>query len=242
MVAHLHYVLIGGAVFPLFGAFYFWFPKISGRRLSERAGRWNFWLFFIGFNVAFFPMHILGLQGMPRRVYTYSQTSGWEPLNLLSTVGAVTIAASMIVFVVNLLRSWRGPRAADNPWRAPGLEWATSSPPPQYNFAEIPVVESRTPLWEPDFPRAVVRGLPETLPTVLVTRMHDAEPDHVYFMPQPSIWPLLAALATAGMFIGTVFTPWAFVWGSIPIAIALIGWFWPRPEETRKMRELDVRP
>src|SRR4051812_35269474 len=196
VVAHLHYVLIGGAVFPLFGGFYYWFPKLTGRMLSETLGRWNFWLFFIGFNVAFFPMHILGLEGMPRRIYTYSAASGWQGLNLLSTIGALTIAASVALFVINVWLSLRrGERAADNPWKAAGLEWATSSPPPPYNFAEIPVVNSRSPLWEPDYPAAIVTGLPDSVRTVLVTRMHDAAPDHVGIMPTPSLWPLWAAIA-----------------------------------------------
>jgi len=243
VVAHLHYVLIGGAVFPLFGGFYYWFPKLTGRMLSERAGRWNFWLFFIGFNVAFFPMHILGLQGMPRRVYTYSAASGWENLNLLSTVGAVTIAVSMLVFLVNVVVSMRRrERAPDNPWNASGLEWATSCPPPAYNFMAIPVVNSRTPLWEKEFPVAEVTGLPEILRTTLVTRLHDAEPDHVAILPSPSIWPFLAALATTVMFIGSVFTPWAMVWGAVPVAITLIGWFWPDKEETARMLSIEVKP
>ena len=105
IVAHFHYVLIGGAVFPLFGAFYYWFPKMTGRMLSERLGRWNFWLFFIGMNVTFFPMHQLGLEGMPRRVYTYLPETGWGDLNLLATIGAATIAASMLIFVINVIRS-----------------------------------------------------------------------------------------------------------------------------------------
>jgi len=243
VVAHLHYVLIGGAVFPLFGGFYYWFPKISGRQLSERAGRWNFWLFFVGFNVAFFPMQILGLEGMPRRVYTYSAASGWEPLNLVSTIGAVVIAISMLTFVGNVIVTlWRGARAPDNPWQAPGLEWATTSPPPNYNFAEIPVVASRTPLWERDFPAAVVTGLPESVPSALVTRLHDAAPDHVALMPEPSVWPLLAALATTLLFIGTVFTPWALIWGAVPVGITLTGWFWPRKDETRRHQEVEVKP
>jgi cytochrome c oxidase subunit I+III len=230
-------------VFPLFGAFYFWFPKLTGRMLSERAGRWYFWLFFIGFNVAFFPMHILGLEGMPRRIYTYSEASGWQGLNLLSTLGALTIAVSMLVFTVNVIRSWRrGQPATDNPWRASGLEWATSSPPPSYNFAEIPAVGSRTPLWDADHPPAVVRGLPEELRSVLVTQVHDAEPDHVAILPSPSVWPLLAAIATTLMFISTVFTPWGLAVGSIPIAITLIGWFWPKADEAAKLREADIPP
>jgi heme/copper-type cytochrome/quinol oxidase subunit 1 len=242
VVAHLHYVLIGGAVFPLFGAFYYWFPKLTGRLLSERAGRWNFWLFFIGFNIAFFPMHILGLQGMPRRVYTYSAASGWEALNLLSTAGAVIIATSMLVFLLNVIRSRNGARAPDNPWNAATLEWSVSSPPPAYNFARIPVVSSRHPLWESGFPVAEVTGLPETLPTTLVTRLHDAEPDHVAVLPGPSIWPLLAAIATTIMFIASVFTPWGVVWGAIPVAVTLIGWFWPRTAETAKARAIEVKP
>jgi cytochrome c oxidase subunit I+III len=243
VVAHLHYVLIGGAVFPLFAGFYYWFPKMTGRQLSEKAGRWNFWLFFIGFNVAFFPMHVLGLEGMPRRVYTYAAANGWEGLNLLATVGAFMIAASVLVFVLNVVVTLlKGARAPDNPWGAPGLEWATTSPPPDYNFADIPVVASRAPLWEKDFPVAVVAGLPESLPSVLVTRLHDAVPDHVALMPTPSIWPLLAAIATTGLFIGTVFTPWALVWGSIPLGITLIGWFWPTRQEAEKQRAVEIKP
>ncbi len=127
VVAHLHYVLIGGAVFPLFGAFYYWFPKMTGRLLSERLGKWNFWLFFIGFNVAFFPMHILGLHGMPRRVYTYPAEMGWGTLNMISTIGAFTIALSVLLFIVNVLVSRRrGEPAGDNPWGAGTLEWATT--------------------------------------------------------------------------------------------------------------------
>ncbi len=243
VVAHLHYVLIGGAVFPLFAGFYYWFPKMTGRQLSETVGRWNFWLFFIGFNVTFFPMHILGLEGMPRRVYTYLPANGWEGLNLLATAGSYMIAASVLAFVSNVvLTLLRGARAADNPWGAPGLEWATSSPPPDYNFAEIPVVASRSPLWEKDFPVTVVTGLPESVPSVLVTRLHDAVPDHVALMPEPSIWPLLAAIATTILFIGTVFSPWALIWGSVPVAITLIGWFWPSKEETEKHRAVEIRP
>src|SRR4051794_13661119 len=148
VVAHFHYVLIGGAVFPLVGAVYYWFPKIAGRMLSETLGRWNFWLAFIGFNVAFFPMHILGLRGMPRRVYTYVPEMGWDGLNLLVSAGSLVLFASFVVFLWNSLASYRGgePASAD-PWDAGTLEWATTSPPPPYNFARIPVVTHREPLW-----------------------------------------------------------------------------------------------
>jgi cytochrome c oxidase subunit I len=149
VVAHFHYVLIGGAVFPLFGAIYYWFPKFSGRLLNERAGRWNFWLFFIGFNLAFFPMHQLGLIGMPRRVYTYPEGLGWYELNLLASIGAGLIAASIALFVANVIWSRRhGQGAGNDPWDAGTLEWATTSPPPPWNFQEIPVVSGREPLWE----------------------------------------------------------------------------------------------
>src|SRR5436190_11222304 len=131
VVAHLHYVLIGGGVMPLFGAFYFWFPKMTGRLLGETLGKVQFWLFLIGTNVAFFPMHALGLDGMPRRVYTYPEFTGWGTLNLIATIGAVTIATSVAVFIVNVMRSLASKHlAAENPWRAAGLERATASPPP----------------------------------------------------------------------------------------------------------------
>ncbi len=136
VVAHFHYVLIGGAVFPLVGAVYYWFPKITGRMLGERLGRWNFWIAFIGFNLAFFPMHILGLQGMPRRVYTYTADVGWGALNMLSTVGAVVFAFSFLLLTINVVISLRrGEIAGDNPWGAASLEWATASPPPVYNVS-----------------------------------------------------------------------------------------------------------
>jgi cytochrome c oxidase subunit I+III len=246
VVAHLHYVLIGGAVFPLFGAWYYWFPKITGRLMDERLGRWNFWLFFVGFNVAFYPMHHLGLAGMPRRVYSYPTEMGWGALNLLSTIGAAIIVASVLVFIVNAVRSRRhGALAPDNPWGASSLEWAAASPPPSFNFASIPVVGSREPLWEPPGNTSQpthVTGLATDTRETIATTVLDARPDHRYTSPSPSIWPFLSAVATTIMFIGSVFTPWAVVWGSIPIAIALIAWFWPGHAETARHLELEKRP
>ncbi|HYC35943.1 MAG TPA: cytochrome c oxidase subunit I [Usitatibacter sp.] len=245
VVAHLHYVLIGGAVFPLFGAFYYWYPKMTGRMMDERMGRWNFWLFFVGFNVAFYPMHHLGLAGMPRRIYTYAAESGWGPLNLLSTVGAVMVATSVLLFIVNAVKSYRhGAPAADNPWGASSLEWATSSPPPPYNFALPPVVSSREPLWVPHHPSRPphVTGLALDTRESLVTTAIDAVPDSRDTSPDPSHWPFTAAVALSIMFIATIFTPWGLVWGSIPVTIALIGWFWPRREETERHLALEKRP
>jgi cytochrome c oxidase subunit 1 len=228
IVAHFHYVILGGVVFPLFGAFYYWFPKFTGRMLGETLGKWHFWTFFIGVNTTFFPMHILGLHGMPRRVYTYLPETGWGNLNLLATVGSWIIAVSVILFVINVLRSWKGGAVAgDDPWRAPTLEWATSSPPPTYNFAEIPVVESRTPLWSStELP--VATGLSTNRREVLVTTAIDAEPDNRHEHPSESIWPLAMAVAIAVTFIGAVFTPWAYVVGFALAAIAFAGWAWPR--------------
>jgi cytochrome c oxidase subunit I+III len=243
VVAHLHYVLIGGAVFPLFGAFFYWFPKITGRMLSERMGRWSFWLFFIGFNVAFFPMHQLGLAGMPRRVYTYPADMGWSTLNFISTAGAVTIAISMLLFVINVARSLRqGERASDNPWGAGTLEWATASPPPSCNFLQLPVVHGREPLWEPPSEPQVVTGLADHTREVLVTTGLEARPDHRLSFPSPSIWPFISAVAVTVLFIGSIFTPWAVVWGSIPVTIALIFWFWPKHGETQASAALEKRP
>jgi cytochrome c oxidase subunit I len=234
VVAHFHYVLIGGTVFPLLGAVYYWFPKIYGRMMSERLGRWHFWLAFIGFNVAFFPMHILGLNGMPRRVYTYPAAMQWDDLNLLSSVGAVIFSASFLVLIANVWRSLRsGEPAPDNPWDAGTLEWATSSPPPSYNFARIPVVTHHEPLWAEKDERPVVTGLSVERRELLVGTVRDAEPHTRESSPEPSIWPFITAICVTIFFIGSIYTPWAVVWGTPPIAVALIGWFWPsgHPED-----------
>jgi len=241
IVAHFHYVLIGGAVFPLFGAFYYWFPKVTGRMLDERLGRWNFWLFFIGMNVTFFPMHELGLLGMPRRVYTYLPETGWGGLNLLASIGAVTIAVSVLVFLVNVARSLRGGEAAGaNPWGAETLEWAATSPPRPYNFAFIPVVEGREPMWQHPAELPAVEGLRTDVREVLVTTLLDAEPDSRHRHPEPTIWPLIAAIATAVLFITLIFTPWGAVIGTVLLFFAFIGWAWPRGEDHQEQRMIEA--
>jgi cytochrome c oxidase subunit I+III len=237
VVAHFHYVLIGGAVFPLFAAFYYWMPKITGRMLSEVAGWWHFWLFFIGFNLTFFPMHILGLRGMPRRVYTYPSDMPWSNLNLLASLGVLFMTAAVIIFIVNFLRSLKyGELSGNNPWGASTLEWATTSPPPDCNFLELPTVSSRDPLWDDPPDQPVVTGLRTDAREVLVTRMHDAEPDHRTEFPKPSIWPFLSSLAVTALFIASIFTPWGVSIGAIPVAIALTAWFWTNTQ-TRKERQ-----
>jgi cytochrome c oxidase subunit I+III len=228
VVAHFHYVLIGGAVFPLLGAVYYWFPKFTGRMMSERLGRWAFWLIFIGFHLTFFPMHILGLEGMPRRIYTYQPDLPWHGINLFVSVSAVILAAGFLIFFIDAIISARsGKPAGDNPWDAPTLEWATSSPPPAYNFAYIPVVGSANPLWDQVGSLNVASGLRTARRELVVTTITVAEPQARESSPRNSIWPLLTAIATSIMLIWSIFSPWAVVWGSIPIAITLIGWFWP---------------
>jgi heme/copper-type cytochrome/quinol oxidase subunit 1/heme/copper-type cytochrome/quinol oxidase subunit 3 len=149
VVAHFHYVLFGGTAFAVMGATYYWFPKMSGRLLSERLGRAHFWLMVVGFNLTFFVQHFLGILGMPRRVFTYPDLPYWAVLNLLSTLGAVIMGVASLVFVVNLAMSLRrGKVAGDNPWEAWTLEWATTSPPPHDNFAEVPQIRGRRPLWD----------------------------------------------------------------------------------------------
>jgi cytochrome c oxidase subunit I+III len=233
VVAHLHYVLIGGAVFPLFGALYFWFPKITGRMLNERLGKWNFWLNFIGFNLTFFPLHQLGLEGMPRRNYTYLAEMGWGNLNLISTIGAGILALGFLIFLWDVVYAlWKGEEAGDNPWGSDSLEWATSSPPPNYNFFRVPTVASRNPLWDPrrdELP--VVTGLRSDRRETLVTTMLDAEPDNVTVLPGPTYWPLVAALATSVVFIGVMFsTIWVPI-GGVLTFFAIVGWLWPRSDE-----------
>jgi cytochrome c oxidase subunit 1 len=243
VVAHLHYVLIGGAVFPLLGAFCYWFPKVTGRFMGERLGRWSFWLLFIGFNVTFFPMHILGLEGMPRRIYTYSAAMGWGTLNFVATCGAALIALAVLLFSLNVARSWRGGEpAGDDPWQASSLEWRLPSPLPLGNVAPIPVVASRTPLWSPGGIAGTVRGLSDAPPETLVTSGLDAHPDHRLALPTPTIWPLVTAIATTVFFIGSIFTPWAVVWGVPPVVAAATFWFWPGRAEARRHRALEKRP
>jgi cytochrome c oxidase subunit 1 len=228
IVAHFHYVLIGGAVFPLLGILTYWFPKITGRMMSERLGKIGFWMIFLGFQLAFFPMHFAGLLGMPRRVYTYPAGLGLELPNMLSTIGAFVVAASVLLFVINGVWSlYRGAIAPDNPWGAASLEWATSSPPPVYNFAHIPVVESRTPLWDEKGELPVVTGLRVDEKEMLLTTVVAAAPDLREPVPEPSLWPFIASVATATFFISSIFSPWAIVFGAIPTAIAIAAWFWP---------------
>ncbi|HLI76391.1 MAG TPA: cbb3-type cytochrome c oxidase subunit I, partial [Acidobacteriaceae bacterium] len=154
VVAHFHFTLIGGLLFGLFAGMYYWFPKASGKLLSDKLGKWHFWLFCIGFNMTFIPLHFLGMLGMPRRIYTYAPGRGWELWNFIGTLGVLFQAAGILFFLYNLLYSaLRGQPATDDPWDGWTLEWATSSPPPEYNFEKLPVVRSSRPLWDLKHPQ-----------------------------------------------------------------------------------------
>jgi cytochrome c oxidase subunit 1 len=149
VIAHFHYVLVGAIVFCFFGGFYYWYPKMIGKMLNERLGKWHFWLFFLGFHLCFDLMHIPGLLGMPRSIYTYEPGRGWDTLNFIVSMGGIIQGIATAIFVYNLVYSYfKGEEAGPDPWDAWTLEWATSSPPPEYNFATEPVVMSRRPLWD----------------------------------------------------------------------------------------------
>jgi cytochrome c oxidase subunit I len=234
VVAHFHYVLVGGAVFPLLGAIYYWFPKLTGKMMSETLGRWVFGLIFVGFNLTFFPMHILGLQGMPRRIYTYQPEMPWAGLNMFVSLSAIVLAAGFLLFFIDAIRSARsGAVASANPWGASTLEWATASPPQPYNFARPPVVSNREPLWAEAAALPVAAGLRVDRRELLITSVVEGIPEARESSVGNSIWPLWAALATTLTLVWSIFSPWAVVWGSIPVAVSLIGWFWPKgvPED-----------
>jgi cytochrome c oxidase subunit I+III len=235
IVAHFHYVLIGGAVFPLIGALTFWFPKMTGRMLSERMGQWTFAALFVGFNVTFFPMHQLGFMGMPRRIYTYAESTGWGPLNLLSSAGALLLIVGGVLLLANVARSLRsGVAAGENPWGADTLEWSTPSPPPVYNFLHLPVVEGRNALWDRSPEPPIVTGIRLDCREMLVTDVMDAEPTHRARFPEPTAWPFLAAMTTSVMLAAIIFTPWGLVYGAPFVTITLVGWFWPTRPELQK--------
>lgn len=248
VVAHIHYVLIGWNLFPVMAAIYFWFPKMTGRMLDERLGRWNFWITFIGFNLGFFPMHISGLMGMPRRVYTYPEGMGWDTINLITTIGSFVFAVGILLLIVNVFVSARRGRIAGaNPWDAPTLEWAVSSPPPPYNFAVIPVVASRHPLWEDRLGETEVRSSVLRGPALdcgketLATTGLDAQPDLILKMPEDSLVPLLLALATTAVFAGMLVRSIWTVVAAIGVTILLVViWLWPRAELGQVERRADV--
>ncbi len=236
IVAHFHYVLFGGSILGLFAGAYYWFPKVTGRLLSERLGTWHFWLTFIGFNVTFFPMHFTGLLGMPRRTYTYSPDLGVSGLNMLSSIGAAILGISVLIFIWNVLRSLQvGERAGPNPWDGATLEWATNSPPDEYNFAVIPSVKSSLPLWDAKY------GMSEhyqshRLGDELVgtdpgpEEQNPAEGPKAerrrleIHMPRPSIFPFIVGIGLALVFAGLIFSWVISVLGLLWMLMGIYGW------------------
>ena len=235
VVAHLHYVLVGINVFPVIAGIYYWFPKFTGRLMDERLGTWNFWTLFIGANLVFFPMHIVGMLGMPRRIYTYPSGLGWDVYNSIETVGAFLFAIGVALFAWNVLKSRRhGAVAGPNPWDAGTLEWSTPSPPPPYNFAVLPTIGSRHPLWEDRLGEGSARSVLYKGPVLddgretFATSPLDAEPRAVMRMPEDSYAPLAVAVSCGVIAYGLLFAVyWLSVLGVIGLAVSAIAWLWP---------------
>jgi cytochrome c oxidase subunit I len=238
VVAHFHYVLFGGAVLPLLAGLFYWWPKMTGRMTSPRGGVVSFVLVFAGFNLTFFPMHISGLLGMPRRIYTYGGGLGWDVWNLLSTIGAFLLALgflfTLFVFVQSLLH---GPRAADDPWGGNTLEWATGSPPKEYNFPVLPTVHSLNPMWDGESLASMeehdeddVRTLTQEHQT-LRTSEFDARLERVMSMPEETVAPLLVALSLTVVVVFLLIGVYAGAWvGTALLALSVLYWVWNRPE------------
>ncbi|MSP78994.1 MAG: cytochrome c oxidase subunit I [Dehalococcoidia bacterium] len=232
IVAHIHYVLFGGAIFAIFSGIYYWFPKATGRLMNETSGKIHFWLTMIGFNLTFFPMHFVGLNGMPRRIATYSAGMGWDFWNMVETVGAFVIIAGILLFLHNFFRSLRkGEVAGNDPWDGRTLEWAIPSPPPEYNFERIPVVHSRDPFWEQKHPHplGVPAGASQQRPGNRAQQpavAHAAETHEVIHIPSPSYWPLITALgnAIAGYSLVYRFIPGLFIGGALTM-FGLYSWY-----------------
>ena len=245
VVAHLHYVLIGINLFPVVGGIYYWFPKMTGRMLNETLGRWNFWTMFIGFNVAFLPMHLTGLRGMPRRIYTYGEGMGWTTLNLISSIGSFVLAIGVLLLLINVVISLRrGRLAGDNPWDAPTLEWSVPSPPPAYNFAVIPTVVSRHPLWENRLQESEERSqtgrgmLLDHGRETIGTSPLDGDADIILKMPGDSYAPLILAIGLSIGFTGLLLQQWwAACAGALVVAAAIVAWIWPQ----RALGQMAVR-
>ncbi|OZM77200.1 cytochrome c oxidase subunit I [Pseudonocardia sp. MH-G8] len=242
VVAHFHYVLFGGAVFPVLAGLYYWWPKFTGRMTSARLGVWSFWIIFIGFNLTFFPMHLSGLLGMPRRIYTYPADAGWTVWNLLSTVGAYVLTVGLLLTVVAFAHSLRrGARAPDDPWGGDSLEWATASPPEHYNFPVLPTVATLHPMWDEqslatlehhrdDETRVLADGH-----QVLRSSELDGEPEHPVEMPGDSLVPFVVAAALLVGVLGLLLGGYVVsVIAALVLAGGLVWWLWPPPEQEKR--------
>jgi cytochrome c oxidase subunit I+III len=237
VVAHLHYVLLGINVFPVMGGIYFWFPKMSGKMLDDRLGKWNFWVMFIGFNLAFFPMHVLGLLGMPRRIYTYPADMGWEWPNLVTSIGSFVFALGVLLFLANIVLSLkRGKPAGPNPWDAPTLEWSIPSPPPPYNFLTIPALGSGQPLWETRLEGEAGRSVLKTEQLLAHGRQTpststlEGTVQAILTMPGDTVLPLACTLALCALFVGALLQHWWLAGaGTLLTLVTVVLWLWPAP-------------
>ena len=238
VVAHFHFVLIGGTVMPMFAGAYYWWPQLTGRLLDERLGRWNFWLFTVGTVLTFFPLHIVGLLGMSRRIYTFLPGLGWEPYNLLATIGMVVTAIAVLVFVINAVATQRRDMAPTDPWGAGTLEWSLPTPVPNYNFARFPIVHSRYPLWEQesldDGPEelreriALLARPNRRMREVITTTEIDADLQAVITLPQQSQLPWVTALVIAIALVGVLYDVyWLALLGLAAILTCCVAWAWP---------------
>jgi heme/copper-type cytochrome/quinol oxidase subunit 1 len=228
-------VLVGGVVFPIFAGLYYWIPKITGRMMNEKLGQLNFWLMFAGFNISFFPMHIMGLLGMQRRIYTYPSGAGLTDLNFISTVGAFIMAIGVVVFLINFARSMLiGELAGDNPWHASTLEWATTSPPEPFNFRHIPIVQSADPLWDEPPDLGWDTRLEEPAGNhreLYATSMLEPEPQILMVMPEDTYLPLLVSLAMAIVFVGILLDKMVLIGLGGALGLFFMAWWlWPKEE------------
>jgi heme/copper-type cytochrome/quinol oxidase subunit 3 len=209
VVAHFHYVIIGGSLFGLFAGVYYWWPKMTGRMLGETLGRWQFWIVFLAFNLTFFPQHYLGAMGMPRRIYTYSADMGWGFWNLVSSIGAFGIGLGVLLFAVNAVRSLaRGDRAGADPWDGRTLEWTTTSPPPPHNFDAIPFVSGRDPFWREKHGRSAPAP---------------ATGEHEIHLPAPSYWPIVAAAGIIVGAAGALIHVAVVIGGALVAVVSIVG-------------------
>lgn len=252
IVAHFHYVLIGGAVFPIMGGLYYWVPKFTGRMLNPLLGQLGFWSAFIGFNLTFFPMHIMGLLGMPRRIYTYPSSLELDGYNMTATVGAFILALAFLIFLIDLLLSFRRNQpAGDNPWGGDTLEWSVPSPPPNYCFYAPPVVRSRHPLWDQkptgsegelaEQASAALRGGPTQWRATLCTEAVRGTPQAIQFLPGPSYQPLVVAVGLLIAFLAVLTKVYLVIVVGAVVAIgSTAAWLWPDHRTLQMLRTSEV--
>jgi cytochrome c oxidase subunit 1 len=234
IVAHFHQVLFGGAIFGLFAGIYYWIPKFTGRLLNEKLGQLHFWLMFIGFNLTFQPMMILGLLGMPRRIATYPEDYGWDLWNAIATVGAFTIALGVLVFMINFIWHLKsGEEAGSDPWDGRTLEWSIPSPPPHYNFAKVPVVHGLDAFWHEKYVEDP-KGRPVPIPAGSAVATHDGghghDDAHDIHMPAPSYMPLIAAMGLPLIALGLLYSYAIVAVGGIVLVVGLYGWVLEPPD------------